>query len=283
MKTKIKYFFLVSVISTVIMLTSCKKDTEVEDNDTTTVTDNAMAQSIFLDLAEIADEIGRTDSLNGYKLSNQNSSLLSSCANITFDTIGVSDTILVDFGSGTCLGADGRYRKGQLTITYTGNYTDSATVINLKTTNFYCNNHQINLTQTLTNKGHIGSSGSLRYDISITSTITKNNNAGTITWNGTLTKDWISGETTSTYSDDKFSISGSANGISGNGYNFNSTITNPVIKDNSCASNRRFFTQGTIEHQVSGKFLRILDFGAGNCDNTATVTIDGSLYNVTLN
>lgn len=283
MKIKIKYFFLVSVISSFIIFSSCKKDEETVDNDTTTATDNALAQSVFNDMVSIADEVGRTDSLNGYKLAGNNQSLLSTCANISFDTIGSSDTILVDFGSSNCLGTDGRYRKGQLVITYTGNYSDSGSVVQVKPNGYFVNNHEVMGVKTVTNKGHIGVGGSLRYDITVNATIIKANYGGTIVWNSSRTRDWISGEATSTYLDDKFSILGTASGTSAKGFNFTSTITSALIKDNSCSSNRRFFTQGTIEHQVQEKALRILDFGTGTCDNVGTVTINGTVYNVTFN
>ncbi len=42
------------------------------------------------------------------------------------------------------------------------------------------------------------------------------------------------------------------------------------------------FVSGTVEILPDGKPLRILYFGNGECDNDATVTINGETYNINL-
>ena len=57
------------------------------------------------------------------------------------------------------------------------------------------------------------------------------------------------------------------------------SITSPLKRDLSC----NWISAGTIELQPTGKPLRTIDFGTGTCDNQATVTINGTIYNITLN
>jgi hypothetical protein len=45
---------------------------------------------------------------------------------------------------------------------------------------------------------------------------------------------------------------------------------------------RRHFTQGLLQHTPGGKATRYIDFGNGACDSDATVTINGTNYNITL-
>jgi hypothetical protein len=55
-------------------------------------------------------------------------------------------------------------------------------------------------------------------------------------------------------------------------------IVSPLIKSLDC----KWIKQGTIHFQPSGKPLRIIDFGMGNCDDDATVTINNNTFNIKL-
>ena len=83
------------------------------------------------------------------------------------------------------------------------------------------------------------------------------------------------------WSDDVYSITGSASGTTSNGNTFSSVITSPVIRKMLIGC-RRHFVQGKLEHTPGGKATRYIDFGNGACDDQATVIINGNTYTINL-
>lgn len=77
--------------------------------------------------------------------------------------------------------------------------------------------------------------------------------------------------------DDVYEITGSASG-SKNGNSYTMTIIQPLVRALAC----NWISSGKMEIQPSGALLRTIDFGAGTCDDQATVTIAGTVYNITL-
>ena len=91
-------------------------------------------------------------------------------------------------------------------------------------------------------------------------------------------REWIVGlETPFFIWDDEFLITGFSSGINRDGVEYNHTIVAPLHKKMSC----RWFVSGTIEMQ-NGDNLVILDYGDGECDNIATITVNGETTEITL-
>lgn len=70
--------------------------------------------------------------------------------------------------------------------------------------------------------------------------------------------------------DDVFEIEGQSSGIKRNNKAYTRTITSPLVKPRNC----RWFVQGTLE-MVTGEKTATLDYGNGNCDRLATLTVNG--------
>lgn len=282
MKTQGFLFKSLMVIAlSAVVLTSCKKD-EDEDNDTSISNDNALAEATFQDAGNIADEAATSGSLSNYKLGG-NDGLLSACATITHDSLVNTDldTVTVDFGSTNCTCADGRNRRGQVIVTYTGRYRDSLTTINIGFNNYFVNDNQVLGTKTIVNNGH-NAAGNLVYTITVNGQIVKANNGGTITWNANKVREWTAGEGTLVWNDDMYSITGSASGTGANGSSYTANITSPLIR-NMAVGCRRHFVQGTFDLTPANKPTRTVNFGNGACDNIATVTINNNTYTIQLN
>jgi len=79
-----------------------------------------------------------------------------------------------------------------------------------------------------------------------------------------------------------YAITGSASGTKASGASFTVNITEALIRNMSSSLCRRHFTQGKVELTPSGKATRFIDYGTGACDDQATVTINGNVYNITL-
>ncbi len=286
MKTKsvLRIGFLILALTTVIV--SCRKndkEPDEADSDTTAVQDQSLASTIVDDISNITDEAGRSGSVSGYRMADIGELIATSCATVTIDSIAASSkTITVNFGTSNCLCNDFKFRRGSLIINFTGRYRDSSTVITIIPKNYFVNDNLISGTKTIKNLGD-NSAGHLVYQVTANLLIFKANNGGTIIWQSNRQREWIAGENTLTYLDDKYSVTGSANGTNTSGKTFSSIITSPLIKDMTCGQGKKHFISGKIEHAPSGKAIRYIDFGNGVCDDIATVTINGKTYTINLN
>lgn len=283
MKTKkITLGIFTLIIACAGSFSSCKKDkkqVEEKDEDTSVAFDQSLASTTVNDMTSIADEAGVGRSVTSFRTSDNNA-VLSSCATLTFDTLAAAKTITVNFGTTNCQGNDGRDRRGVVIISFSGKYRDSLTVITVTPQNYFVNDNQVTGSKTITNLGH-NAAHHLVYQINANVQIIKANNSGTIGWQSNRNREWTAGESTLTWLDDMYSVTGSASGTTSNGNSFQSNITSPLIR-NMAIGCRRNFTAGILEHTPSGKATRYIDFGTGACDNQATVTINGTTYNITL-
>lgn len=100
----------------------------------------------------------------------------------------------------------------------------------------------------------------------------------TYTHEFTRTRTWVEGYATlGNIWDDVFTVEGVATGTNRKGYAYTHTITNPLVIKNSC----RWIVEGTIE-MVSNSKTAVLDYGMGECDNQATITVNGNINDITL-
>ncbi len=271
MKTIKKITFICLTLFIAISYSSCRKNDRDTDKETNSARDNSLAENAF---AGVFKSIGEfTDSTSLLRVA--------SCATFTVDSVGTTSwpkTLTINFGATNCLGADGNLRRGKIIASFTGRYRDSLTVITISLVGYYHNNNLVQVgTHTITNNGR-NTAGNLSYTIYVqnASIVTSN---GTISWSSNRTREWIAGESTiSNPMDDVYSILGSANGTGVNGNGFNVTIYNPLI----VAMNCQYIQQGALAVSPFHLSTRYVDFGSGTCDNTATITINGVVYNVTM-
>lgn len=264
-----------------LLFTGCRRDEE--DTDTSAASDNALADATYSDVTNIAEEAGRSGSLSNYRLGDpDNGGLLSTCATLAFDTLNAldQDTITIDFGTVNCTCNDGRNRRGQIIVMYTGPYRDLNSVHTITFNNYFVNDNEVLGTKTVTNLGR-NTAGNLVHEIHVNGTIHLANNGGTITWVSDRQREWTAGELTAIWSDDMYSITGNASGTSAAGENFTMNITSPLIRNMQLGC-RRHFTQGTVEVTPGSRPMRTIDFGTGGCDDLATVTINNQTYTIHL-
>ncbi len=274
-----KYLMVAATVG--IILGACRKkdDDEPADSDTTAAADNSISEGYFNDANSISDQAA-AGNLTSFLSTDNNSDergILSSCATITKDTVSNPHTITVDFGNTNCLCSDGRNRRGIINIAYTGHYKDSASYHTITFTNYFVDDNQVTGTKTVTNNGH-DNSGYLTFTISVNGSIIKANGGGTISWTSNRTRKMIQGETTDIWSDDIYLITGTASGTSAAGNSFTATITSALKVKLDC----HHIVSGVLDLTPSGKPTRTINWGNGDCDNQATVTINGHVYNITL-
>ena len=258
----------------------CKKDA-TSDADTQAASDNSYAEASFNDVYQMVDDASRQHP-GIYKTEDAQMALLSGCTKVTVDSTSKPHKITLDFGTG-CVGNDGRTRTGKIEITYTGRYRDSGTVITATLVNYtvtdlgstYAN--KIEGTKTITNLGH-NSKGHPMIEIKVTGAkITTA--AGVATWACDRTREWSNGYNTPfNIFDDTYLITGNASGTNIKGISYTANVLSPLQVQVGC----RWVESGVLNLTPSGVATRTIDFGNGNCDAFATVTINGKQYTITM-
>jgi hypothetical protein len=267
-----------------VFLFSCKK--AKIDTDFKTAQDNAIAENLFLDIpAQILPIINGYAPISNYALQNpvpsSANSQLFSCGNITvtspFDTINNTYNFPldfeIDFGSGCTDAFDNKIRKGKILVSL-NNYWDSAgTEINITFDNYFVNNLQLKGTLILkyTDETH--------FTIDVTDGKYINTNY-TISYTTQKSVFYQAGYATDTIiSDDSYKITGNSSGIDRSSRNFTTNTIKPFIKSASCA----WITSGVFEITPDGLSVRTVDYGDNNCDDKASVIINGNTFNIELN
>jgi hypothetical protein len=272
---KFKIFILLVVAG---LLFACeKKEDSTPTLDTSISENDALAESIFNDVTTLSDEaydIGNT----GFK-SVDETYIISECATISLDTTTFPRTLNIDFGETNCLCNDGKYRRGKILVSFTGRYRWEGTVITTEFDDYYVNDNKVEGIKVVTNMGE-NEDGNPYFTISVNGLIYLALDQGQISWNAQKVREWAEGyDTPRVRIDDVYLISGQASGINASGITWDRVITTELRKEIGC----RFIVSGTIEIQPEGRPLRILDYGNGECDNIATVTVNGTTYTIFLN
>jgi hypothetical protein len=277
---KTKHFILPALLFAVLitLFTACKKDDNKEDQTKVTSVDQGLvlAEQTFND---IGNYTSAAMSQGKGKLKSGETTLFqgAGCLIISFDLTAVPYKLILDFGSTNCLGEDGLYRRGKIIVSYTEGIGDSLAAFNTTLENFFVNDNQITGTRTLIYKGH-NQAGHANWDVTVNGSIVLASGEGTITYQATHNSEMIEGESTPDYSDNIFSITGSASGTAITGQAFSSVITTPLISKMTCGH----FVSGVVEITPAAQPMRLLNYGTGECDNKATVTVSGITFDITL-
>lgn len=195
--------------------------------------------------------------------------------------------ITLDFGTVGCPGPDGRVRKGKVIIEYTGRLINAGSIATAHFENYYVDDVHVEGTHKITNTSETNIPRRFRIEV-INGKLTRPNGNYT-EWNSTRVVTQIDGLATTVFpKDDVFKIEGSASGVTRRGnllVRWESTITEPLVRRFTC----RWIVKGRVRtvrvnlpNPTTSPWVGILDFGAGNCDNQATLTINGTAHQITL-
>ena len=192
------------------------------------------------------------------------------------------DTLIIDFSEENCLHL-GQLKRGEIVIIYNAFIYDpgATTIISFK--NFYINNRLVEGNISSENMGpNIIGNHVFNLEIDSLSVSTEN---GVINLNANYNKELISGYSTKyQYLDNIYLTSGSGTGNSGNGNNFEMTITDSLTVTNSCfESSGCIITQGKVIITPDSYQDRILDYGDSLCDCKINVEVNDNNYLLIVN
>jgi hypothetical protein len=191
--------------------------------------------------------------------------------------------VVLDFGTG-CVARDSHYRKGKIIHVYTNRLIIPNAVVETSFDGFYFDSIKVEGTMRIKNTTELAVGP--RYQINVTNGKLTKPNGNFISWNSEKVRTQLEGVLTPAPIDDAFKITGAARGQVKRDttlVGWNATIIEPLVRRNNC----RWIVKGTVrtvrENATTGtRFVGLIDYGTGTCDNAATVTINGVTYNITL-
>jgi len=279
MKTKfLKSIYALSLVAG-LMLMACDPEDSLrqgsDEEEEQTLESASVAEDATDDALEVAYEIeADLATLEGGRKNTGD------CPTVTKDT--ENKKIIVDFGDG-CIGPHGRERSGKIIIAYSGEIGDSIANRIITFENYFVNNKGITGTIELrdievNDDGNLQSTKRL-LDLTITFP-----NGESLVFNGSRTREWLSGSGDGNPSNNVYRITGTIQGESTTGRSFTHEITVPIISDWSCAAAGNFARiSGRVEMTKLGGYKnrkRIVDYGDGTCDNVITIITIRRTYTV---
>jgi hypothetical protein len=252
------------------LFTSCHKSERDNDTDMTAVNDLGtwmmLDNDVFTQLHLYCDSLSSVNKIGN---------ITAACGTVTVSGSTYPKTVTIDYGSVNCT-SNGHAHRGKITAIFSGKYRDSLSSITISSTNFYIDDNAMNISETIVNNGS-NASGNTVFNISVNSSATLPN-ARTISWSGAWKREWSAGENTpGIFTDDVFSISGSASGTGSRGNGFNMTISTALAVTGGCA----WISSGKIEITPANLSVRYIDYGSA-CDNKAELNLNGNIQEITL-
>jgi hypothetical protein len=264
-----------------VLMPGCTKEAKEAIKTLTQKESDADKNSVFAEQTfDQEQEVVDGEILNAHKSKSAETVLAvsSDCLSVSFDLLSSPMKATLDFGTTGCLCSDGKTRQGKIFVTFNGPLTDSNSYVSSTFENYFVDNNQIIGTRVVTNKGH-NSDGHLNFQIITNGSIVLANNGGTITYITDQNREWTAGENTPLdMSDDFYSLRGSSSGTTVSNQAFTLVITSPLVYSISCKQ----FVSGVFELKPDGEATRTLNFGNGECDAVATVTVLGFTFQITL-
>jgi len=299
MITSLSKPILAILVMATLILASCKKDqtSSPAENATETfndATDEANAEAQFNDVfnatvgiddATAGEDLGIGGNIGMGIFSSANTgngfredSTHERCFTVTISPKerGVfPKTVTIDFGNG-CLGKDGKLRKGKIITVYTGKMHIPGSKATTTFDGYMVDSFHVEGTHIVQN---VSSSNQRAWNRRVVDGKITNTNSGKwVSWNCDKTHTQVEGNGTPFWPfDDVFNITGSAKGEKSNGNSWSAEVSTPLVRKFICY----WIVSGTVNithNGVSG----VLDYGNGECDNKATITVNGVVKDITL-
>jgi len=271
---------LIALMATGLVLSSCKKDNDDDDNTTPvnkyqSVQDNSTADGVF---SRAYSQVNKASYQSSQKSANDT---ITGCP-VLYITGGLTypKTVILDFGTG-CACDDGVTRSGKIVSEISAPYLDSGSVVTSTFDNYHeiinSVDYQATGTQVITNLGtNVDSHPVYSVDVQNASVIST---YGTISYTSQRQNEWIAGyDTWVNPWDDVYMVTGSASGTDINGDAFSVNITQELEVQIGCY----FIKSGKVDIINPGYSTITVDYGDGTCDNIVYVIINGVTYTIVL-
>lgn len=262
------------IFFTSFFYTSCRKgEASVTDFDSESAQEASIFESSENDVDNMVGQVAQENGSIDQRLSSSAYFNSSGCAVVTRDS--ANHLVTIDFGTG-CTGHDGRVRAGKIIIHYNGRYFDPGASWTVSYDSFYVDTRHIEGIRNVTNNG-FNSNGNMNWTIDAQNMKVTRPDGSWRSWNSQRTREMVEGFGDSLFVNDEYIINGNGNGSNSRGETMTVVMTN-LYRDNSC----HWITAGTVEITPSSRPAKLVDFGNGNCDDQATVTVNGQTRTIRL-
>lgn len=250
---------------------------------------DAFSNDIFDDVMGVNDEVGMsgTGIFGGRVMQNGRVDSAPPCVQITVTHLNAPDAfplrIVMDFGTG-CTGRDGRVRSGQIITTYTGRLIVPGKSATTTFHNYKVDSISVEGTHKITNTS---TSNHRQFTVGVENGKLSRPSGNYVQWNSHRVITQAEGLGTPLLPvDDVFTITGHSRGtVKRNNLItvWESAIEEPLRKRFNC----RWIVKGTVRtvrsNQASNTpWTAILNYGQGDCDNRATLNINGVDHQINL-
>ena len=286
---------LILGLALVLMTFSCNKDDNGSTISAEDAKNSAKIDAMNDDVSNIVEEQEANtyaNSLSG-RAANEDvaSSAFSTCATITrvpafgtAPTVGQTVTKTIDFGTTGCTLDNGNVVSGIITITFVYQPEATSHTITYSFDNFTHNDIAFNGDKTFTRTMITTTANPNPHpQVTMTLDLTATLPGGAVYHRvGTRVREIIEGFGTQILADNIYKITGNWVTTGPNGGTQTSTITEPLNVKMSCvAVNKPLIVSGIITI-VRNDVTATLDFGDGECDNLAVLTVGGNSYNIVI-
>lgn len=204
---------------------------------------------------------------------------------VTPQPTGFPKTVVIDFGNGC--NSQGVNRSGKIITVYTGRLIHPGSSATTTFENYKINGLSITGTHVITNTTATVSGSNLRqFTVEVTNAKIIRPNGTYIQWDSKRVSTQVEGNGTLLPADDIFSIRGSAKGkvkTLDHLFQWNSEITEPLVKKFICHWISKGIIKVTRETlSANSPWVSVLNYGNGDCDNKATITINGNTRQISL-
>jgi len=175
-------------------------------------------------------------------------------------------TVTIDFGD-SCVGLDGKVRRGKLVLHFTGPIRRPGSVVTLTFVNYHVNRAHIEGVKVFTN---LSEPPVDKWNITVVDGKVTFPNGRVYSYQGTKTVKQIAGMLTAIVRDDVYQIVGRSKTTFNNGSTINLNTEDALIKKVNCP----WISEGTLKIKINDRIFK-LDFGFpnnGNCDNKALLS-----------
>lgn len=275
MRNITKSIGLLVVALTVTFLTSCQKD-EISNEDT--IAQFSLADNSRAAQADNAVDASLTIIDNGYQEGeegrSQLSSLFTDCTTITIEPNGNGGVITLDFGDGCTLN-NGAVVSGKIVLEY-GAIIGGTRTINYTFVDYTYNQNSVmgggEVFREIANED-----GNPQSTVNEAITVSFPNTDITATRTGTRISEWVEGVGSGVWLDNVYHVTGNWDTVLTNGFTRSGNVTQALVAKVSCP----YLVSGVLDvtqNTLSGA----IDWGDGACDNQATITINGEVYDIIL-
>lgn len=271
----------------VFLTFSCNK----EDNNGSTISSNEVAMNAKMDIANddvskiVEDQLTTSDGISG-KLVPATSLFLPDCATVTrvpdFGTVITPATLItktIDFGTTGCALPNGNVLKGIIVITFTYQPDATSHTVTYTFNNFFHNAIEFDGTKTFTRvMATSAANPNIHPIVTMNMDMTATFPGGeVVTRVGTRVREIIEGYSTAIWLDNIYEVTGSWVTTFPSGSVQTSTITTPLRIRMNCPN----IVRGIITI-VRNSNTATLDYGVGECDNIALLTLNGTTTTIIL-